>query len=84
MPNKAAEETIWISVIGKALAYLCIQQVAATDPKRVGSLLDKVRFLEGIGVPKADAALILGSTANSVGVLERRKRKGGKRASKKR
>jgi hypothetical protein len=43
-------------------------------PERVGGLLDKVKFLEGIGVPKGDAALILGSTAKSVSTLESRKR----------
>ncbi|WP_213741068.1 hypothetical protein [Bradyrhizobium sp. dw_411] len=66
----------WLEVIGKALAYLCVQHVAQDDPDRVGNLLAKVKFLEGIGVPKTDAALILGSTANSVSVMESRKKKG--------
>jgi hypothetical protein len=74
--NDAAGDTVWISVIGKALAYLCVQHVAENDPGRVGNLLAKVKFLEGIGVPKADAALILGSSANSVSVLQSRKKKG--------
>ncbi len=66
--------TAWLPVIGKALAYLCVQHVSQNDPERVSSLLDKVKFLEGIGVPKGDAALILGSTAKSVATLESRKR----------
>jgi hypothetical protein len=68
------DDTAWLPVIGKALAYLCVQHVSQNDPERVGSLLDKVKFLEGIGVPKVDAALILGSTAKSVATLESRKR----------
>jgi hypothetical protein len=80
-----ARETVWLAVIGKALAYLCVQDVAKNDPKRVGTLLDKVRFLEGIGVPKNDAALLLGSTAASVATLASAKKKdaaGGKKGKK--
>jgi hypothetical protein len=65
----------WLEVIGKALAYLCVQQVSQNDPERVGDLLAKVKFLEGIGMPKPDAAILLGSTANSVAVLESRKKR---------
>jgi hypothetical protein len=74
---------VWLSVIGKALAYLCVNHVAQNDPDRVGSLLDKVKFLEGIGVPKGDAALILGSTAASVATLKSRKKKGAPSGRKK-
>jgi hypothetical protein len=69
-------ETVWLVVIGKALAYLCVQEVSKNDPKRVGTLLDKVKFLEGIGVPKNDAALLLGSTVASVATLVSAKKKG--------
>jgi hypothetical protein len=80
--NDTAGEAVWLSVIGKALAYLCVQHVAENDPERVGNLLAKVKFLEGIGVPKADAALILGSSANSISVLESRKKRGAARGKK--
>jgi hypothetical protein len=83
---KVAEELsgeVWLSVIGKALAYFCVNHVSEHDPERVGSLLDKVEFLEGIGVPKGEAALILGSTARSVATLESRKKKGASRGRKK-
>lgn len=76
-------EALWLSVIGKALAYLCVQHVSQNDPGRVGSLLDKVQFLEGIGVPKGDAALILGSTSASVATLQSRKKKGATNGRKK-
>jgi hypothetical protein len=75
---------VWLPVIGKALAYLCVNNhVSQNDPERVGSLLDKVKFLEGIGVPRADAALILGSSAASVATLTSRKRKGSSSGRKK-
>ena len=59
-------DAAWLEVIGKALAYLCVQQVAVNDPKRVPDLPAKVKFLEGIGMTTADAAELLGTTANSV------------------
>jgi hypothetical protein len=80
--NDVAGDGVWISVIGKALAYLCVQHVAQNDPERVGSVLAKVKFLEGIGVPTADAALILGSSPASVRVLRSIKKKGAARAKK--
>ena len=73
----------WLSVIGRALAYLCVNHVAQNDPDRVGSLLDKVKFLEGIGVPKADAALILGTTSASIATLQSRKKRGASGGRKK-
>ena len=78
-------EASWIEVIGKALAYLCVQHVAQNEPDRVGDLLGKVKFLEGIGVPKNDAAYLLGSTPASVATLSSRKNKrsaSGKKAKK--
>lgn len=60
------DETQWLEVIGKALAYLCVQEIAKNDPKRVPDLPSKVKFLEGIGLPTKDAAELLGTTANSV------------------
>jgi len=68
----------WLEIIGKALAYLCVQQVAQNDPKRVPDVVAKVKFLEGIGMPTADAAELLGTTANSIktNLRQREKRKG--------
>jgi hypothetical protein len=59
-------DAAWLKVIGKALAYLCVQHVAQNDPKRVPDVPAKVKFLEEIGVPTNDAAQLLGTTANSV------------------
>lgn len=68
-------DTPWLEVIGKALAYLCVQQVAQNDPKRVPDVVAKVKFLEGIGLPTGEAAKLLGTTANSVKTNERQRQK---------
>ncbi len=74
---------VWLEVIGKALAYLCVQEISKNDPKRVPDLPARVKFLEGIGLPTKDAAELLGTTANSVKTnLRRRERKGGARGKK--
>jgi hypothetical protein len=74
----------WMAVIGKALAYLCVQQVAQNEPKRVPDVVAKVAFLEGLGIPTADAAAMLGTTANSVktNLRAREKKKGPPRGKK--
>lgn len=77
MPNE--NDALWLQVIGKALAYLCVQEVAKNDPARVPDIPAKVEFLEGIGMSTNDAAKLLGTTANSVktNLRARAKRKGG-------
>lgn len=74
------EESPWLEVIGKALAFLCVQQAALNDPKRVADLPAKVKFLEDIGLNTKEAARLMGTTANSVKTnLRRRGRNGAKR-----
>ncbi|WP_213741067.1 hypothetical protein [Bradyrhizobium sp. dw_411] len=68
----------WLPVIGNALAFLCLDKYAEKNPDKADSVLKKVKFLEGLGVPTKDAAGAAGSTAASVRVL---KAKGGKRGS---
>jgi hypothetical protein len=77
----------WLQVIGKSLAYLCMQQVVQNDPKRVPDVIAKVKFLEAIGIPTADAAQLLGTTANSIKTNLRQREKaketsGGKKRKK--
>jgi hypothetical protein len=67
----------WLPVIGNALAFLCLDKYAEKNPDKVNSVLKKVRFLEGLGVPPKEAAGAAGSTAESVRVM---KAQGGKRA----
>ena len=75
-------EQLWLQVIGRALAYLCVQQASKEDPVRFKELLPKVEFLQSIGLSQSDAAELLGSTKNSVQVLMSRKKRGGGHASK--
>jgi hypothetical protein len=79
------ENDLWLRVIGNSLAYLCMQHVAQNEPKRVPDMIAKVEFLEGLGIPVADAAQLLGSTANSVktNLRRREKTKGVARGKKK-
>ena len=77
------EHTDWQAVIGKALSFLCVQELGRSDLARVGTVLQKVQFLESLGVPRKDAAVMMGSTADSVRVLAAaQKKKGGARAKK--
>ena len=55
------------TVIARALAFLCLQQSSAKE----GTLLDKARFLAGLGLPYADAAGMLGTTKDSIDALAR-------------
>jgi hypothetical protein len=65
----------WLSVIGRALAYLCIH---STDLKDRG-MADQAKFLKGLGMSNSDIASLLGTTDNSIrGLLsyaEKSKRK---------
>jgi hypothetical protein len=71
-------QEIWLPVIGRALALLCVNQVEEKMPERVDSVVKKVKFLEGIGLPRADAAQAIGSTAESVRVMNG---KGGRKSN---
>jgi hypothetical protein len=73
----------WLEIIGRSLAYLCLQQVSLNDAERVPDIPAKVKFLEDIGLTTKDAAKLLGTTANSVKTnIRRRERKGKVRAKK--
>jgi hypothetical protein len=72
---------VWLPVIGNALAFLCLDKYAEKNPDKTDSVLKKVKFLEGLGVPTKDAAGAAGSTAESVRVLKASK--GAKRGARK-
>jgi hypothetical protein len=82
----ATDDSPWFEVIGKALAFLCMQEAAKSDSKRFSDLPAKVRFLESIGLPTKDAAELLGTTANSVktNLRQRERNKGNGKNAKKR
>lgn len=73
----------WLEIIGKSLAFLCVQEISRNDPKRVPDLVAKVKFLESMGLSTKDAAGLMGTTANSVKTNQRaREKKGNGRAKK--
>jgi hypothetical protein len=77
--TRATVET-WLPVIGNALAYLCLDKHETKYPEKMNSILKKVKFLEGLGVPAKNAAGSVGSTAGSIRVLKHHSRKvGGKK-----
>lgn len=73
----------WLPVIGRTLAFLCLCQVEQRTPARVDSVVKKVEFLEGLGLPRADAAQAVGSSAESVRVMIAREGRKGRGKTKK-
>lgn len=80
MAQQSDVEAVWLPVIGKSLAYLCLKQAEKADAKRYEGVLAKVRFLTDLGLPTGDAAEAAGSTAASVAELKRQQV--GKKAKK--
>lgn len=66
------------TIISRSLAFLCLQNTSAVNE---GTLLDKARFLNGLGLPYGDAAGMLGTSEESLKALERQAKntKGKKR-----
>lgn len=80
MPSAGeVEATDWEAVLARAAAYLCLRQADMES----ASILDKGEFLMRLGVPRADAAKILGTTDESLRVSASRRRSasGSKRAT---
>lgn len=80
-------EAVWLAVIGKSLAYLCLEQAKKLEPSKFDTVAKKVDFLKDMGLPKDDAAYVAGSTPASVAELARQQRakkgaKGGKKGKK--
>lgn len=73
----------WLAVIGKTLAYLCLQEAQRKDPGKFGTVAQRVEFLEGFGLSLDDAAAAAGTSAASVRELRRQARAGGKNRGKK-
>ena len=73
----------WLAVIGKSLAYLCLSKAMESDPSKYDTVLKKVAFLEGLGLPRDAAAQAAGSSAASVAELRRQKKAKKKNAPKK-
>jgi hypothetical protein len=77
MSDEPKEYATWLPVIGKALAYLCLAKAMEGDAgaEKYKTVLAKVKFLEGLGLPHKDAAEAAGSTSESVRVAKFKKTK---------
>jgi hypothetical protein len=75
MAEDHSAETTWLPVIGKALAYLCLNTAQEKSPEKYKHLLKRVKFLQGLGLTRADAAGAAGSSAKSVAELQSRARR---------
>jgi hypothetical protein len=81
---KVVSEDVWLSVIGRSLAYLCLEQAKKLEPKKFDTVAKKVDFLKDMGLPKDDAAYVAGRSPASVAELARQQRakKGASRGQK--
>ena len=80
----ASTAAIWLPVIGRSLAYLCMKETETS--KAFNTLLERVDFLESLGLPLVDAAKAVGSSKASIDELRRQQRNrktNGKKAAKK-
>jgi len=78
MADDKSVQEIWLPVIGNTLAFLCLDRFSERHPDKTDSVLKKVRFLEGLGLPELDAASTAGSTPESVRKLKAKESKRGK------
>jgi hypothetical protein len=58
---------LWLPVIGRALAQLCLKQVHEGD----ATIADRAKFLETLGLPRHEVADMLGTSYASVTELLR-------------
>jgi hypothetical protein len=64
-----SDEFDWQPFIGRALGFLCLDLAEM----RSRSVLDQAEFLMKFGLPRREAAVIVGSTDDSLRVLARNK-----------
>ena len=60
---KENEENIWLSVIARSLAFICLHAADLRDK----DLVSQATLLEGLGLARRDAAALFGSTEESIG-----------------
>lgn len=75
MESKPSNQFDWDPFIGKALAYLCLHFADLTSKTR----LEQADFLMNLGLPRGEAAAVLGTTDESLRVManQRARRKRG-------
>lgn len=82
MADQEPVERVWLPVIGRALAYLCMR----SDEAGGQTIAEKARFLIGLGLDASDAADMLGTSTASVKELLRQaknKKRGPKKSARK-
>ena len=68
--KKSEDETEWLGVIGRSLAFLCLCEADLRDK----DLAQQANLLEALGLSRSEAAEILGTSPDSLRVLQRRAR----------
>jgi SAM-dependent MidA family methyltransferase len=71
VPGAASEDFDWQPFIGRTLGFLCLHLA----DMRSRTVLEQAEFLMGLGLPRREAATILGSSDESLRVLARSKAK---------
>lgn len=62
---EGAGQLDWVAVLARAQAYLAMHQAGLGE----ASKLERAQFLLTLGMPRADAAALLGSTDESLRVM---------------
>lgn len=76
--SEGSEESLWLSVIGRALAYQCLNS-AEIQEKNMG---DRAAFLTALGLPRKNVAAMLDTTVESIGVQMTKRSKNKKKKAK--
>lgn len=80
MPSsqESSQQPDWLPIIGRAMALLCLD----AEELRSAPLVDQWFLLERLGVPRDEAAAILGTSTESLRVsVHQRKAKSAKKAA---
>ena len=81
MDDRGNTEVLWLPVIGRSLAYICMQNAGIQDK----TIAEKAKFLLGLGIDANVAAEMLGTSAASIKELLRQaSKKSGKQGATKR
>ena len=68
MKTAQPEEYDWTPFVGRALAFLCLHFASPSG----ATVLDRANFLMGLGLPRREAAVVLGSSDESLQKLAKR------------
>lgn len=64
MPNETASSTDWTAVLARAQAFLALQSAGLDE----ASMVERAKFLMMLGLPRAEAAALLGTSDDSLRV----------------